>query len=298
MGASDSTLAELAAAQFGVFDLADARRCGFGRRAVARRLESRRWIRLYRGVYALGHAQLRLEGRWLAAVRACGPGAVLSHHNAATAWDLRPPRCTRIHVTVPFGVRRNPGRQVKVHETRALPPSEVTAIGPIPVTTVARTLLDLAPELEPRHLEAVISEADLRQIYDGRAVHAVLAAHPNRAGARVLRATLDRLAGAGVPRTRSEMEIRMRAFCDAYGLPQPAVNAVIDGAEVDFYWPGTAVIVETDSWRHHRMPGAREADAVKRLELGAAGYHVLSLTWDQITGHPRRTAAALRRVLG
>jgi very-short-patch-repair endonuclease len=304
MGASDSDLspdmrlAALAAAQFGVFDRADAAACGLGRGAMARRIERGRWVRLHAGVYALGHAQLRIEGRWLAAVRACGAGAVLSHGDAAAAWDLVVVAGTRVAVTIPPQARRNPDpRRIRVRARALVSGIDTTTLGPIAITTVGRTLLDLAEDLTERRLEAAISEADLRGVYDGREVRAVLAAHPTRRGSAKLNGILAELAGVGVPRTRSEMEIRLRELCDACHLPQPAVNAVVDGKEVDAYWPAADLIVETDGWAFHRMPGRREADAAKRLALEAAGHRVVVLTWAQITGRPRATADALRRLL-
>jgi hypothetical protein len=294
----DHRLAALAAKQFGVFDLTDAAGCGFGRGAIASRIKARRWLRVHPRVYALGHAQLTIEGHRPAAIRACGPGAVLSHEDAAAAWGMRPSTGTRFEVTVPGGARRQPDRRnIRVHSSTVLDAGHRTRLGPIPITTVARTLIDIAPRLTLRTLEDAISQADLRGRFDGHEVRAILAAHPTRAGAPLLRTVLDGLEGVGVPRTRSEMEIRFREFCDANGLPQPAVNAIVDGDEVDFRWPGTNVIVETDSWSYHRMPRRREFDATKRLGLEAAGYRVLALTWAQIAARPGPTAAALRQVL-
>jgi len=292
----DQRLAALAARQFGVFDLVDARACGFGSGAIDRRVANGRWLRLHRSVYALGHAQLTVEGRRFAAVRACGRRAVLSHRSAAATWGLVAPGGS-IHVTIPDDVRRSPPSPICVHTSAALGPDAVTRIGPLPVTTVARTLVDLAPSLTPRRLEDAVNQAELLGLYDGWALHAMLDAHPTRAGVAALRALLADLRGVGAPRTRSELERAFLELCDTYNLPTPAANARVHGVEVDFFWPEANLVVETDGWMYHRMPGRREADAAKRLALEAAGLRVIVLTWRQVVDKPAATAAALRAVL-
>jgi hypothetical protein len=291
---AERRLAALAARQFGVFDLRDARECGLQRGTIGRRVASGRWVRLYRGVYALGHDRLTQEGRWLAACRACGRDAVLSHRSAAAAWGLMAAGRARIDVTVPRSSLPRGHDGVRAHRSRIV---EATRLGPIPLTTVALTLLDLAPSMTPRALEELISQADLLRIYDGRAVRATLDAHSRRPGAPKLRALLDRLHGSGAARVRSKLETRFLELCDAHGLPAPQANTIINGHEVDFHWPGTRIVVETDGWQHHRMPLRREADHGKRLELEAAGYRVIPLTWRQVTETPGPTAARLRCIL-
>jgi len=294
----DRQLAALAAGQFGVFSRDQAVCLGFHRGHIAHRIDTRRWLRLHRTVYALGHAELRHEGRWLAAVLACGPDAVLSHRSAAAAWGLQAPGAARIDVSTTRRTGRAAPSGVRLHRLRSLDPDDRTRLGPIPITTIGRTLLDLAPTSSPRALEELINQADLLRRYDGRAVRALLDAHPHRAGSPKLRTLVDRLEDdGGAARTRSELEVRFLQLCDDHGLPRPQINATVAGREVDFFWPACGVVIETDGWAHHRMPGRREADAAKRLALEAAGLRVVPITWAQVADDSARTATALRAVL-
>lgn len=289
-----ATIAALAARQGGVVSrrqlMTDV---GLSASAVDRRLRGGQLHLVHRGVYAVGHRLLRREGWWFAAVLASGVGAVVSHTDAAAALGLAPPRSGPVHVTlVARGRRRTTG--VRTHCTRALPRAEVTTVDGLRTTSVGRTLLDLAPRCSERRLEQLISEADMRQRFDLEEVRAVLARAPTRQGAGRLACLLDRLEGVGAAFTRSDLEIAMLALCDAYDLPRPQANARVHGFEVDFWWPDARVVVETDSWRWHRMPTRREADAAKRLHLQAAGVRVVVLTFAQIRDAPSDVAHALR----
>ena len=291
----ERAIERLATTQHGVVTRGQLLALGLGVGAIEARLRKRRLIRLHRGTYAVGHQALRREGWWMAAALAHGSGAVLSHHTAAAAWDLRPPR-DRIDVSVPpeSGCRRSQ-RGIRLHRV-AVPADEVTVLGALPVVTVPRVLLDLATVLAAHHLEQVIHEADIRGLFDLTAVQRVIDRAPPRPGVRSLRSLLDALAGRGAQRTRSELEVRFLALCARHGLPIPAANARIEGFEVDFHWPGTRLVVETDgAW--HRMPQQRERDHAKRLALEAAGWHVIPLTFRQVTEQGPATAARLRRIL-
>jgi predicted transcriptional regulator of viral defense system len=138
------TLAELARRQWGVVTRAQLAELRVRDRGIADWVPSGRLQRLYRGIYAVGHDRLRLEGRWLAAVLACGPGAVLSHRDAGVLWGLRQSNSAYIDVTVPSRNGRRPQRGIRIHSSARLRPEEVTVRHGIPVTTVAPTLLDLA----------------------------------------------------------------------------------------------------------------------------------------------------------
>ena len=290
----ETALADL---HYGVVTHAELLALGIGAEAIKHRLRTRRLIPLHPGVYALGHRRLRPEGFWLAAVKGVGAGAALSHAHAAALWDLRPMPEGVIHVTTS---NRNGNRRVagvRVHRVRSLPARETTVHREVPVTTVARTLLDLARSLRPRQLEQAVGRADRQGLFDLADARETLAAHRTRAGSPAFRALLDRLFGAAPARTRSDLEIRFLELCDAHDLPRPHANAIVDGEEVDFHWPGTNVIVEADSWEFHRLPAERERDHAKRLKLTVAGYRVVGITHDQMQQTPEATVHALRNLL-
>ncbi len=215
---TDRQIAALAARQDGVVRHEQLRELGLTQRVIQRRRAAGRLIDLHRMVYAVGHDRLSPRGRRLAAVWAYGPRAALSHRSAAAAWGLRGGGGSRLDVTVqaPSGNKREGTR---LHLTkRAL---EVTTIDLLPVTTPARTLLDLAGVLAPRHVEAALKQADLLELFDLGALRAVVAAHPRHPGRRPLAKLLDEAARRDLTLTLSELEIRFRALCDAHGLPHP-----------------------------------------------------------------------------
>lgn len=176
-------LGRLAERQWGVVTRAQLADLGLRDRGFAEWVRSGRLRRLYRGVYAVGHDRLRLEGRWLAAVMACGPGAALSHRDVAALWELRQSHSALIDVTVPSqNGRRRSG--IRIHRSSRLRPEEVTVRHGIPVTMVARTLLDLADVLQRQALKSVITEAEYLKRFDLTAINAVVQNNPGRRGAR------------------------------------------------------------------------------------------------------------------
>jgi hypothetical protein len=283
-----------------IIELADAQQRAVTRRqlrargvsdsAIDRRLANGLLARQHEGVFVVGGGALRVETRWMAAVLACREGSALSHWDAAALWGLAPVRGTQIHVTVP-GRGGSSVRGIRRHRTRVFGDDERTTVDGIPVTTVARLLLDLAPELTRPRLEQLVSDADLRGLFDGRAIQALVERHPTRRGTSAVAQLLAELRGPTV--TRSELELRFLELCDIHGLPRPFTNAMVDGHEVDAYWPDANLAVELDGLRWHRTPAQRERDARKRLALEAAGTPVVVLTWAQVTTEARRTAAAL-----
>jgi Protein of unknown function (DUF559) len=292
---ADREIERLATWQHGVIARPQLLAAGLGRGAIDKRVQKRRLVAVHPGVYALGHAALRREGWWMAAALAYGGRAVLSHHTAAAAWELRPSR-SRIDVSLVTADGRRSKAGTRLHRVRSLPDDERARLGPLPVTSLARTLLDLAPLLTVHHVEQAIHRAGVHGSFDLVAVRQVLDRHRGKAGAPRLAALLARLHGAAAELTRSELEIAFLALCDRYALPRPVANARIHGFEVDFHWPGTRLIVETDG-RHHAMPAQRERDHDKRLILEAAGWRVIGLTFTQVTADAARTAARLRAVL-
>ena len=245
--------------------MAQLRELGFDRHAVWRRVRSGLLHPLHRGVYAVGHARLTLHGRYLAAVLACGDGAVLSHRSAAALWELQPIPSGPIDVTVPGeGGRYRAG--LRVHTTRSLAPAEIASRKGIPCTSVARTLLDVAATASPRAIDRLIEQAMILRIYDRNALDAVLAG--GREGSRALRARLAKLQ-TEPQRFRSELERRFFELVRDAGLPLPIVNGLVEGHEVDFHWPAQRFIVETDGRATHDTPIAAERDCQSRPRSGA-----------------------------
>jgi hypothetical protein len=284
-GTLDQRIAALADRFHGVLDVVQLRSIGASRTQLGKRIQSRRLVPLYRGVYAVGHRRLTNSGRWLAAVRALGNGAVLSHVHAAALWNLRHPPGGRIHVTVPKGGRAK-RKGLIVHRSVDLPPDHVTLHDGIPVTTPARTLADLAGTVEAPALARAVEAAEFHGLLH---VPSLLAACAGRPGARRIR----KLVEAELPHTRSEFEVAFVALCDRYGLPRPIMNAQIYGYEVDAYWPDHGLAVELDSWRHHGTRAAFERDRERDAELQARGITIVRFTYGQVTTRQRWVASRL-----
>jgi predicted transcriptional regulator of viral defense system len=180
--------------------------------------------RVHRGVYAAGHRALRPEGRMLAAVLACGSGAALSHRSAAALWGLRPTDQRRIDVTAATRCGRgDPG--ITLHRTRALDAHDLTTHRGVPVTSVARTLVDLASVVSAVAVERAVAQAEIVALYDHVAVCDALERSNGRRGTGALRAAV----AAPIAFTRSELENRMLALCRRHRLPAPQVNTVVCG---------------------------------------------------------------------
>jgi very-short-patch-repair endonuclease len=270
----DQRIAELADLDHGIVDVERLRDVGASRTQIGRRLEAMRFVRLYRGVYAVGHRRLTKEGWWLAAVRAIGAGAVLSHVHAAALFDLRPAPAGRVNVTVVSSGRRQ-RKGIRVHSVRVLPPEEVTTQRRIPVTTPARTLADLAGAVDKPALARALEEAEKHALLD---VPSLLAASAGRPGAMRIR----ELVAQELPHTRSEFEAAFNDLCDRYGLPRPLMNTQVGGFEVDAYWPEQGLVVELDSWSHHGTRAAFERDRERDAELHARGIGTLRFTYRQV----------------
>ncbi|HET8757105.1 MAG TPA: type IV toxin-antitoxin system AbiEi family antitoxin domain-containing protein [Solirubrobacteraceae bacterium] len=282
-GARDQTIADLAGEQHGVVARAQLLRLGLSAQAIDRSVRAGRLHPLHRGVYAVGHQVLTTHGRWMAAVLAAGADAVLSHASAAAAWDLRPIQGGAIHVTIPGDPGRRRRRGIRVHRSGTLTPEQTTVHRGIPVTTPARTIIDLARTLTGRALEQIVDLADQRGLVDFADLRA--------ADSASLRAVLSHYSPAS---TRSELEERFLRLCDDHGIPRPQTNARIEGFEVDFVWRDARLIVEVDGYAYHRSPGAFESDRERDVTLTVAGWHVLRFTWTQVTRRRGWIATAIR----
>jgi len=296
----DAAIAALAARQHGVIAVRQLAPLGVSTTMLKKRIARGTLIRLHRGVYAVGHDRLRREGRWLAAVLAVGSGAALSHRDAATLHGLRPANDRQIDVTTSKidvttsnrGRASRPG--IEVHRA-TLDPLDVTVVSNVPVTTVARTLVDLAGVLPKDHLAKTLNRAELSRVIEMRAIYAAMAHTRNRPnfGHAALRAALAELAEHGPTFTRSELEERFLALIRAYRLPRPKMNVHIDGFEVDACWPARRLVVELDGYAFHRDRRTFQRDREKGNALARAGWTVLRYTWLDVVHRSAETAAML-----
>lgn len=294
--AIDRRIAGLAHGQHGVVSLRQLEEAGLSARAVRHRARYGRLHRMHRGVYAVGHARLTAEGRWMAAVLACGPGAVLSHRAAGAHHGLRPSASPIIDVTVPGSGGRSRRPPIVVHRSLRFPADDVTVERGIPVTTPARTLLDLGELVDARSLLRALERAETLGVFDLRRIEALIAANPRRRGARALARSLGEYDPA-IELTRTELERLFLELCAAYGLPRPQVNVPIGPYEVDFLWPDRRLIVEVDGYATHGTRAAFERDRARDAWLIASGYLILRFTYLQVTRERGSVAATVRSVL-
>jgi very-short-patch-repair endonuclease len=292
----DRAIAQLADTQHGVVArrqlLAIGMRSGMIDRAVA----AGRLHLIHRGIYAVGHRVLSQHGRWMAAVLATGPDAVLSHRSAAALWGIRDNYRGPIHVTSPSKAKSS--GQIRRHGA-CLPADEVTVRDKIPVTTSPRTIFDLAGE-SPEAVEPALREAEYRRHTDRLSLPHLLHRYPGHRGNRTIRVALARLHETP-GRTRSDFEDRFLGFVDRYALPRPHFNSWLtvgaDRFQVDCLWPAQRRIVELDSWSAHGTRTAFRNDKTRDRKLAVAGYSVTRLTWSALDDEPAAIAADLRQLL-
>ena len=261
----DALIAALAGRQHGVVGRAQLLAAGIESNAIKRRVQAGRLHPLYRGVYAVGHRVLSERGRWMAATLATD--GILSHRSAGALWGLRP-WTGRIDVTTPRTRAKRPG--LLLHRA-ALAPDEITVRDGIPVTTPARTLVDLAGVLQRHQLQHALNEAERLRL---DAPH--LERYPTKRGTRALR-TL-----APPAHTRRDLEARFHTFLNDRRFPAPQTNVLIEGKEVDFAWPDRRLIVELDSWEYHRTRQAFEDDRRRDRYLKARGWTIIRVTWRDL----------------
>jgi len=297
----DELIAQRAGGQHGPIAHEQLCTLGLSADAIQRRVAAGRLHVIYRGVYAVGHGLLADKGRWMAAVLACGPGALLSHREGAALWELRRSNRPTIDVTSP----RRRGRTINgidAHRGDSLHPDDITTVDQIPCTSVARTLLDLSDVVPRRDAERAVDQAEIRRVFDLREFEGLLARANGRRGAPILQAILADLR-FGTTITRSELEERFLEICVSAALPTPQVNAwlaLADGNTLspDFLWPEHRLIVETDSRTFHDTHHRFEHDRRRDQLLAIAGWRVIRFTWRQVFHEPQQVAATLRTLLG
>jgi predicted transcriptional regulator of viral defense system len=294
--ASHRDLAALAARQNGVFSLAQLEALGLTQNAVHKRAKRGQLHRIHRKVYALVPPELLTRhGRYMAAVLACGPGAVLSHRSAADRLELRATNRSGIDVTIPgTGSRGFDG--IDIHRSTTLDARlDTTIVDGIPCTTVARTLLDLCAVVPRRAVERAFDQAEVMHRLDQRALESQLARNAKRSEAAIMRAIVEQHR-AGSTVTWSKFEESFLAVCRDANVPTPEVNVWVtppDGGpalQVDFLWRDARLIVETDGHATHGTRAAFERDRLRDQRLVAAGWRVVRITWRQLTEDPERVA--------
>jgi len=298
---SDGAIAEVALRQSAVIALWQLQRLGMSSAAASKRVGTGRLHRVHRGVFSIVHPRLLTRrGRFAAAVLACGDGAVLSHRSAAALHDLGLRGAAHVEVTAP-GSRGRGRAGIRVHSAATLAPQDVTRVDDIRVTTLARTLLDIAAEVTPRELERAVDRAEQQRLLDVALIDEVLARANRRRGAAALRAVLgDHRAGSTL--TRSALEERFLQICRDARLPPDAVNAWIPypqggGAEADFLWRASRLVAEVDGRDIHATRRAFESDRRRDQRLTILGYRVVRFTWRQVANERRQVAATLRRLI-
>ena len=284
-------LARLATRQHGVVARHQLVGLGLKPGAIDSRLRSGRLHPVHRGVYAVGHTSISHRGVWLAAVLACGEGSLLSHRSAAAIWRLLDPPPPPVDVTSTHG---RPGRKgIRLHRA-TVHPQERSARHGIPVTSVARTLLDLAELLPERKLRRAYEEADRLSLLRLNALEQTRRRGEGRRGLAAIRQLMaEERDGA----TRSPLEDLFVALCKGHRLPAPAVNARLLGFEIDALWPQQRLVAELDGFAYHRHRAAFERDRARDAALQAAGYRVVRLTHRRIEQEPDVVAEELRALL-
>jgi len=260
---------------------------GMEEHRIDHRVAIKRLRLVHLGVYAVGHRVLSLRGRWMAAVLAAGRGAVLSHRAASALWGLR--RSQALEITCQRRIERP---RILSHEG-ALRPDEVTTRAGIPVTTVARTLLDLAAVLPHADVESAFHQADYQHRTDLTSLDALVARYPTRRGAPTIKRILeDARLTTGI--TKSELEKAFLAFLDAKGLPRPHRNYLVLGKERDCVWPEHRLVAELDGWDTHGTRRSFEADRLNDRETILAGWRPLRITYRHIVRDGNRLERDLR----
>jgi hypothetical protein len=265
---------------------------GFDRDAIKHRVAVGRLHPVARGVYAVGRRALAREGHWMAAVLACGDGAVLSHRSAAALLGIGEEERGCVEVSVrSAAVRRRPG--VWVHRRPGLGDEDIGFCDGIPVTSPVQTIVDLAARLDRMGVERMVDEADRLDLVTPPALLAALERHRGERGVARLRTWLDRRT-FGL--TRSHLERLFLPLAKDVGLSVPQTKVWVNGFEVDFYWPELGLVVETDGLQYHRTPAEQARDRLRDQAHTAAGMTSLRFTHEQVRYEPEHVRVVLSDV--
>lgn len=295
---ADGEIRRLATGQHGIVARRQLLATGMSVGEIRGRVERGALKPLHRGVYTVGHDQLTQEGRWMAAVLASGERAVLSHRSAGQLWGIVPRSGSIPEVTRSAPSRGRSG--IRAHRS-PLPADEVERAVGIPVTSVSRTLLDLAAILSRRQLERAMNEAEVRGLTSALSLPDLIRRRRGRAGAASIRSILA-AHGESLGITRQELEERFLALIDQHGLPRPRLNAdlMLRGRvlEVDCLWRPQRLIVELDGWAAHGTQRAFHSDRKRDRVLLVEGWRSTRVTWSQLEHEPEVVATDLRLLLG
>jgi Transcriptional regulator, AbiEi antitoxin/Protein of unknown function (DUF559) len=285
-------LAALARRQHGTLSRQQLLAGGLSKRTIARRVESGRLHPIHRGVYLLGTGRITRRGEWMAAVLACGDGALLSHRSAAALWGLARERRRKATEVSAAGGRDQRG--ILVHEGGIYRDDRAVVAG-IPLTSVARTLFDCAEIVDEQQLGRMFEEADRLGLLEMPALDAVCARGYGRRALRPIRRLIEE---AREPVwTRSDLEERFALFCREQGFPPNETNVEVLGHEVDVFWPRERVIVELDSYAFHRHRTAFEGDRTKDAARQVAGYRAIRVTDRRLRREPDALANEISALL-
>jgi hypothetical protein len=289
--------------QHGVVGRAQLLAAGVPGHAIDHRLERGRLRRIHRGVYGLG----RLRGPHaaeMAGVLAAGEGALLSHGSAGALWSQLPPRRpdSRVEVSTP-GRHSRSRPELRTHRIGPIQPDEATSLHGIPITTPARTLLDLATVVSAGDLERALARALRAEEPEAggsrpgleASLLALIGRYPRREGTPLIRSLLGQDA---LVYTRSHAEDVFLALVERGGLPAPETNVRISDLEVDCLFRAARLVVEIDGFRYHSSPRALDRDRARDQTLSLAGYDVLRFTWKQVDRKPDRVLASVAVALG
>jgi hypothetical protein len=278
--------AAVAGQQWGVIGWRQLRDCGVGSSTAQRWRADAKLHIIHRGVYALGHSSIPIEGRLVAALLHAGRDAVLSHATAAWWWGLIAVGPTTIDVSTGAWARSTAG--VAVHHRRRM---ERTRHRRFPITTVPQTLLDLAAAAPLNQVRRALAEADYRRLLDPRAFEQVLGV--GRPGSAKLRKALERHQPR-LARARSPLEELFIPLCESAGIDLPELNVRFHGWRVDALWRRERLVVELDGYDNHSTPAQIERDRREELQLRAVGFIVVRYSWWQVTDEPELVIADLR----
>jgi very-short-patch-repair endonuclease/predicted transcriptional regulator of viral defense system len=290
----DRAIARVASRQHGVITRKQLRDLGLGPTAIDRRRANGRLHAIHAGVYLVGHSALPLHAREMAAVLACGPGAVVSHRSAAKLWALLETKHPQIEVTVARAwSSQRPG--IRVYSSVSLERRDVRRVDGIPLTSPARTLVDLAAVLTQDNLERAVAEAERQSLARRHDLVDQLERNRGRRGVAKLRALLALYGGPAL--TRSPAEARLLRLLRQAGLPPPETNVRVGGYEVDFLWREARFIVEVDGFTYHSTRFDFESDRLRDAELEAQGFRVMRVTWRQLVDDPGAVVNRIARAL-
>lgn len=301
-------IARLAGSQDGVVARRQILAAGIGPAVIKRHQAAGKLPNIYRAVYSIGHSELSELGRWRAALLLGGEGACLSHTSAAQIHrlidDARFAGQGMIHITRDCGgrhgvrpalVTRQPA--ARIHRARSLQSQDVIRRRGLTVTSVDKTLIDLAGMLSRRRLESAVLQAQRLNLLNAERLAIRLGEPmPGREGIATLRELIDS-ATPSKARTLSDPEAWMLDLFDRYGLPEPEVNEWVEDIKVDFYWREAGLIVELDGHGFHSTREAQRRDKRRDRLLQRAGFMVLRYTYEDLTGAPEQVVAEIAAAL-